>query len=76
MCRVQELIFYSLPQNPAMYAELVGMLRPAVPASAQEVHGSATSSFTQLDAIRLGLIVGSERARKMLKSKTNVNLFL
>ena len=71
---LQELIFYSLPQNPAMYAELVGMLRPAVPSLGDEVHGSATASFTRLDAIRLGLVVGADRARKMLKSRTSIHI--
>ena len=51
------------------------MLRPEVPSLVDEVHGRATASFTQLDAIRLGLVVGSNRARKMLKGRTSIYMF-
>ena len=68
-------MFYSLPQSPAMFAELVGMLRPVATSSAEEPHRSAVVLYSQYAAIKLGLVVGSERARKMLKSKTGVHVF-
>ncbi|XP_037494412.1 digestive organ expansion factor homolog isoform X1 [Jatropha curcas] len=65
---IQSLIIYSLPERKEFYPEVVNMLE-----GAQNM--TCTVLFSQFDLLRLKRIVGSEYARKMVRSEKNVFLF-
>ena len=71
-CRVQDLLFYQLPQHAHFYLELVDMLAGR---DDMALHATVKALFTKTDAIRLEPIVGSMRSQKMLKGGKGTFLF-
>ncbi|KAH7277303.1 hypothetical protein KP509_39G044700 [Ceratopteris richardii] len=65
---IKELIFYSLPQNAQFYVEVTNMMEGS------ENH-SSTILFSHFDKMKLERIVGTSRAKKMLKSQNKTFMF-
>ena len=62
VCRgVQHVLFYSLPQHAAYYAELANMLDTSV-----SEHGTVEALYTEFDYLALCRTVGEKRTRCML----------
>jgi U3 small nucleolar RNA-associated protein 25 len=58
---VHHLIFYSLPEYPQFYVEIVKFL--------ENQDASCISLFTPLDALSMERIIGSQKTAQMLASK-------
>jgi len=68
---VKDILFYQLPQHAHYYSELMNFLEESASGG---VPGSLVM-FSKLDAGRLEAVVGSGRAKKMLKGATGTFLF-
>ena len=70
---VKDILFYQLPEHPQFYEELVNLLEeesmPGVGLA------TATVVYSRYDALRLERVVGSERAKTMMKKKNGTFLF-
>jgi U3 small nucleolar RNA-associated protein 25 len=70
---VKDILFYQLPEHPQFYSELVNFLEeentPGVGLA------TATVMYSKYDALRLERVVGSERAKTMMKKKNGTFLF-
>lgn len=65
---ITHLVFYSLPERPSFYRELINLVDvPPTPSPAPSV----LAAFCRLDALRLERIVGSSRAPSMLDTKSS-----
>jgi U3 small nucleolar RNA-associated protein 25 len=69
----KDIFFYQLPEHPHFYSELVNLLEEASLPGAELP--TVTSVFGRFDGWRLGRVVGSGRAGKMLK-KEDTSTFL
>eukprot|EP00850_Spirogloea_muscicola_P019980 SM000203S06156 [mRNA] locus=s203:172171:178779:- [translate_table: standard] len=65
---IQELIFYSLPDNAHFYAELLNLLEGAA-------NPRCTVLFTKFDKLQVERIVGSTRASRLLHSENRTFMF-
>lgn len=65
------MVFYSLPQHPAFYEELVNMAQPRGGDEQCYVH----TLFSSYDFLRLKKIIGQERSKRMIKAKSKSFLF-
>lgn len=65
---IQNLIIYSLPERKEFYPEIVNMLE-----GSQNM--TCTVLFSRFDMLRLERIVGSDPAKKMVKSEKGVFVF-
>ncbi|CAM9502774.1 unnamed protein product [Ectocarpus sp. 13 AM-2016] len=68
---IHHLIFYSLPECPQFYPEMVNLLEEAESVTAV----TCLSLFTRFERLSLERIVGEERAGHMLASAKNTFLF-
>ena len=68
---VHEVVFYSLPQHPGFYEELVNM---AVPRSG-DLQCHVHALFSSFDFLKLKKIIGLDRSKKMIKAKSKSFLF-
>ncbi|CAN0095965.1 unnamed protein product [Ectocarpus sp. 12 AP-2014] len=68
---IHHLIFYSLPECPQFYPEMVNLLEEAESVTAV----TCLSLFTRFERLSLERIVGEERAGHMLTSAKNTFLF-
>ncbi|CAM9834340.1 unnamed protein product [Scytosiphon promiscuus] len=68
---IHHLIFYSLPECPQFYPEMVNLLEEAESVAAV----TCLSLFTRFERLGLERIVGEERAGHMLASSKNTFLF-
>lgn len=70
---VKDILFYQLPEHPQFYSELVNFLEeentPGVGLA------TATVMYSKYDVLRLERVVGSERAKTMVKKKNGTFLF-
>jgi len=70
---VKDIWFYQLPEHPQFYSELVNFLEeentPGVGLA------TATVMYSKYDVLRLERVVGSERAKTMVKKKNGTFLF-
>ena len=57
------MIFYSLPDHPEYFSELVNMVEVA-----PESRGSVTVLFHKYDSLQLGRVVGVRKAKSMLQA--------
>lgn len=66
---VKRVVLYGVPENPLFYTELVGeMLESAIDeGKVERSDASVRALFSKWDALALERIVGSERAKRMLK---------
>lgn len=65
---IKELIFYSLPENPEFYGEITNMMEGLD-------NPSSLTFFSHFDNLKLERVVGSSRAKKMLKSENKTFMF-
>ncbi|KAI5074322.1 hypothetical protein GOP47_0010283 [Adiantum capillus-veneris] len=65
---IKELIFYSLPENAEFYAEITNMMEGLE-------NPSSSVLFSQFDNLKLERVVGSSRAKRMLKSDNKTFMF-
>ena len=59
----KDVIFYSLPDHPEYFSELVNMVEVA-----PESRGSVTVLFHKYDSLQLGRVVGVRKAKSMLQA--------
>ena len=69
----QDLYVYQLPEHAHFYSDLAQHLTTAE--GIQAGHTTATVLFSKFDALRLERVVGSSRAKKMLKGASGTFLF-
>ena len=68
------IVFYSLPEYPHFYSELVDMLSEAA-AGGLGAESSCVALFTAYEKMALERIVGSKRCAHMLKSSKTTFMF-
>jgi hypothetical protein len=68
------VVFYSLPEYPHFYSEIVNMLREAEVGGLQN-EISSISLFTKYEQMALERIVGREKCAYMLSSKKSTFIF-
>jgi U3 small nucleolar RNA-associated protein 25 len=66
---VQRVVFYSLPENPIFWAEVVGMLYPGFADSADKGRRTVKALFSRWDVLKLERVVGTSRVGKMVNEK-------
>lgn len=69
----RHMIFYGLPQNANFYPELLNIVEVGGGGSAAA--GTATALFSKYDALELERVVGTRRAKNMLKGSKRNHLF-
>ena len=72
------LVFYSLPEYPQFYSEILNLLGEGGGAAGARDAGAVASSvtlFTRFDKLALERVVGRRRARNMLKSDNSTSIF-
>ena len=66
---VKRVVFYSLPENPIFWTEVVGFLSPEVPDKTDKGRPSVRALFSRWDVLKLERIVGTSRVGKMVDDK-------
>jgi U3 small nucleolar RNA-associated protein 25 len=66
---VKRLLFYSLPENPVFWRELVGLLSPDLADSTEMNKPTVRALFSRWDVLKLERIVGTSRVAKMVHEK-------
>ncbi len=80
------MLFYSLPEHPQFYSELVNLLEEGGAAGAGGGlaaaglgggvgHSTVTALFCSWDLMALERVVGAGRAKKMLRSESGTFMF-
>jgi U3 small nucleolar RNA-associated protein 25 len=71
---VKDIWFYQLPEHPQFYSELVNYLEEENTTPGVGL-ATATVMYSKYDVLRLERVVGSERAKTMVKKKNGTFLF-
>lgn len=66
---VKRIIFYSLPENPIFWTEIVAALGPEVEEGTHNGGRTVRALFSRWDALKLERIVGTSRVGKMINDK-------
>lgn len=66
---VQRVVFYSLPENPTFWGEVVGLLNPEFADMADSGQRMVRALFSRWDVLKLERIVGTSRVGKMVNDK-------
>ncbi|XP_067942579.1 U3 small nucleolar RNA-associated protein 25 homolog [Watersipora subatra] len=69
--KIRHLIFYSLPTYPQFFSDMCNMYKTGGQADA-----SCTVLFSNQDAYKLSVCVGTERTKHMVNAKKNVFMFV
>ncbi len=73
---LQDLLFYGLPDHAEYYPELVNLLEEGGSSQlAGEHHATVTALFCPWDLLQLERVVGSGRARRMLRGESCTYMF-
>jgi U3 small nucleolar RNA-associated protein 25 len=67
---VKRVIFYSLPDNPIFWSEVVGSLNPEFADDADKGRRTVRALFSRWDILKLERIVGTSRVGKMVNEKS------
>lgn len=65
---IKDLYFYQLPEHPQFYAELGNFIEEAMDAEGGSNTSTVHVAFGRFDVLRLERIVGTARAKKMLRN--------
>jgi len=66
---VKRVLFYSLPENPVFWSELVGSLSPEFAGNTEKSKPTVRALFSRWDVLKLERIVGTSRVGKMVTDK-------
>ena len=69
--KIRQLIFYSLPTYPQFFSEICNMYK-----TTQQADASCVVLFSNFDAYKLSMCVGTERTRHMINNNKNVFMFV
>ena len=69
--KIKQLIFYSLPTYPQFFSEICNMYK-----TTQQADASCVVLFSNFDAYKLSMCVGTERTRHMINNNKNVFMFV
>ena len=74
---IRHLVFYQIPQYPEFFSEMVNLMQSSYqnPKGGSDGNMSCTIIYNKYDIHRLTPVVGTERARTMLKSDKNTHMF-
>ena len=75
---IRHLIFYQLPQYPNFFSEICNFMQIANQNRKGGSDGNMTCTvlYGKYDALRLSPVVGTDRAKHMMKAEKNVHMFV
>lgn len=70
--KIRQLIFYSLPTYPQFFSEICSMYRGA----SQQADASCLVLFSNLEAYKLSLCIGTQRTKHIMAASKDVFMFV